>query len=135
MSTSLLRPARRRDSEPRFAADTAMTESTLLDPEARVGHLAVAGFGLGGTAGAIIGALAIGLAGSLTDVVLPGASLNMAGPLSALLLGAGAGAANGGLVGALVGWGIPIEVPQDAPTKGARTMRDSVRSVICPHCK
>ena len=63
------------------------------------------GSAIGGTAGAIIGAIAaIG-----TSVALPGLGLIIAGPLAAALAGAGAGGLTGGLVGALVGSGIPEE--------------------------
>lgn len=61
------------------------------------------GSAIGGTAGAVIGAIAaIG-----TSVALPGLGLIIAGPLAAALAGAGAGGLTGGLVGALVGSGIP----------------------------
>ena len=69
------------------------------------GSDAVIGSAIGGTAGAIIGAIAaIG-----TSVALPGLGLIIAGPLAAALAGAGAGGLTGGLVGALVGSGIPEE--------------------------
>ncbi|MBK7705584.1 MAG: hypothetical protein IPN69_07550 [Acidobacteria bacterium] len=62
-----------------------------------------AGSAIGGTMGAIVGAIAaIG-----TTVLLPGFGLVVAGPIVAALAGAGAGGLTGGLVGALVGWGIP----------------------------
>src|SRR5918998_3795706 len=61
------------------------------------------GSAIGGTTGAILGAIAaIG-----TSVVLPGLGLVVAGPLAAALAGAGAGGATGGLIGALIGSGIP----------------------------
>ncbi|HEX8473257.1 MAG TPA: YsnF/AvaK domain-containing protein [Pyrinomonadaceae bacterium] len=61
------------------------------------------GSAIGGTAGAILGAIAaIG-----TTVALPGLGLLVAGPLAGALVGAGAGGATGGLIGALVGSGIP----------------------------
>lgn len=61
------------------------------------------GSAIGGTAGAIIGAIAaIG-----TSVALPGLGLVVAGPIVAALTGAGAGGLTGGLIGALVGSGIP----------------------------
>lgn len=61
------------------------------------------GSAIGGTAGAIIGAIAaIG-----TSVLIPGLGLIVAGPLAAGLAGAGAGSLAGGIVGALVGSGIP----------------------------
>lgn len=63
------------------------------------------GSAIGGTAGAIIGAIAaIG-----TSVAIPGLGLIIAGPLAAGLAGAGAGGLTGGLIGALVGSGIPKE--------------------------
>jgi hypothetical protein len=63
------------------------------------------GSAIGGTAGAIIGAIAaIG-----TVVALPGLGLVVAGPLLAALTGAGAGGLTGGIIGALVGSGIPKE--------------------------
>jgi hypothetical protein len=63
------------------------------------------GSAIGGTAGAIIGAIAaIG-----TVVALPGVGLVVAGPLLAALTGAGAGGLTGGIIGALVGSGIPKE--------------------------
>ena len=83
-----------------FGDDTAHTE---LGDKAMEG--AGVGSAIGGTAGAIIGAIAaIG-----TSVALPGLGLIIAGPLAAALAGAGAGGLTGGLVGALVGSGIPEE--------------------------
>ena len=62
-----------------------------------------AGSAIGGTAGAIIGAIAaIG-----TAVAIPGLGLVVAGPIAAGLAGAGAGGITGGIVGALIGSGIP----------------------------
>ncbi len=64
-----------------------------------------AGAAIGGTTGAILGAIAaIG-----TSVALPGLGLLVAGPVAGALVGAGAGGATGGLIGALVGSGIPEE--------------------------
>ncbi len=61
------------------------------------------GSAIGGTAGAVIGAIAaIG-----TSVAIPGLGLLVAGPLAAALAGAGAGGLTGGLIGALIGSGIP----------------------------
>jgi hypothetical protein len=66
------------------------------------GTKAGAGIGaIGGTLGAIAAAIvAVG-----TTIAIPGLALVIAGPIVA----AGAGAATGGLVGALTGWGIPEE--------------------------
>ncbi len=60
---------------------------------------------IGGTAGAIAGALvAIG-----TTVLIPGLGIAVAGPLLAALTGAGAGGLTGGIVGALHNTGLPHE--------------------------
>jgi hypothetical protein len=77
------------------------------EPDSELGSKALEGAGvgsaIGGTTGAIIGAIAaIG-----TTVVLPGLGLLVAGPIAAGLAGAGAGSLTGGLIGALVGSGIP----------------------------
>lgn len=83
-----------------FGDDSAHTE---LGDKAMEG--AGVGSAIGGTAGAIIGAIAaIG-----TSIALPGLGLIIAGPIVAALAGAGAGGLTGGLVGALVGSGIPEE--------------------------
>jgi len=67
----------------------------------------------GAAAGAIGGAIMGGLSGVLLGlgaVLIPGIGpVIAAGPIVAGLLGAGMGAAAGGLVGALVSWGIPEE--------------------------
>ncbi|MGZ5715336.1 MAG: hypothetical protein ACXWIG_14360, partial [Caldimonas sp.] len=44
-----------------------------------------------------------------TTIALPGLGLVIAGPPAAAIAAAGAGAATGGIVGALIGWGIPEE--------------------------
>lgn len=77
------------------------------EQESDLGNKAMEGAGagsaIGGTAGAIIGAIAaIG-----TAVAIPGLGLVVAGPIAAGLAGAGAGGLTGGIVGALIGSGIP----------------------------
>ena len=63
------------------------------------------GSAIGGTLGAIVGAVAaIG-----TTLLIPGLGLVVAGPLAAAIAGAGAGGITGGLIGGLVGHGIPEE--------------------------
>jgi hypothetical protein len=63
------------------------------------------GSAIGGTLGAIVGAVAaLG-----TNLLLPGVGLVIAGPLAGALAGAGAGGLTGGLIGGLVGAGIPEE--------------------------
>jgi hypothetical protein len=76
-------------------------------PDTELGSKALEGAGLGsaigGTTGAVLGALAaIG-----TTIALPGLGLLVAGPIAAGLAGAGAGSLTGGLIGALIGAGIP----------------------------
>jgi len=61
--------------------------------------------------GAVIGGVVGGLAGlvlGLSSLTIPGLGpIIAAGPLASMLVGAGIGAAGGGLLGALVGWGVP----------------------------
>lgn len=66
------------------------------------------GVATGAAVGGILGAIAAGLA-AIGTITLPGVGLLAAGPVVAALAGGGAGAALGGLTGALVGWGIPEE--------------------------
>ncbi|MFD2162028.1 hypothetical protein ACFSJU_06460 [Paradesertivirga mongoliensis] len=77
------------------------------DQDSDLGNKALEGAGtgsaIGGTTGAILGAIAaIG-----TSVAIPGLGLIVAGPIAAGLAGAGAGGLTGGIVGALIGSGIP----------------------------
>jgi hypothetical protein len=66
------------------------------------------GAGAGATAGAVTGG-AIGLIGSLGVLAIPGvgAAAEVGFLLANTLLGSGIGAAGGGLIGALIGWGVP----------------------------
>lgn len=70
------------------------------------GTKAPEGVAAGVTIGGVIGAIAAGLA-AVGTIAIPGISLVAAGPVLATLGGLGAGAAAGGLTGALVGLGIP----------------------------
>ncbi len=60
----------------------------------------------GATVGGVLGAIAAGLVAAGV-LVIPGVNLLVAGPVLAGLAGLGAGAAAGGLLGALMGLGIP----------------------------
>jgi hypothetical protein len=81
-----------------FGDDTVKTE---LGNKAMEG--AGTGSAIGGTLGAIVGAVAaIG-----TNLLIPGLGLVVAGPIAAALAGAGAGGLTGGLIGGLIGHGIP----------------------------
>jgi hypothetical protein len=66
------------------------------------------GAGAGATAGAATGG-AIGLIGSLGVLAIPGIgpAAEVGFLLANTLLGSGIGAASGGLLGALIGWGVP----------------------------
>ncbi|CAN5428648.1 hypothetical protein BH09PSE5_BH09PSE5_14550 [soil metagenome] len=77
--------------------------------EAALSHKAAKGAGIGAGVGGFLGAVIAAIAAAVTSIALPGFGVLMAGPLAAAVIGAGAGAANGTLVGALIGWGIPEE--------------------------
>jgi len=64
------------------------------------------GAATGGTIGGVLGVIAAGLVATGV-VAVPGLALLAAGPIVATLAGLGAGAAAGGLTGALIGLGIP----------------------------
>jgi hypothetical protein len=64
------------------------------------------GAATGATIGGVLGAIAAGLV-ALGVIALPGIGLVAAGPIVATLAGLGAGAAAGGLTGALIGLGLP----------------------------
>jgi hypothetical protein len=64
------------------------------------------GAATGATIGGVLGAVAAGLV-ALGVLAVPGLGLVAAGPIVATLAGLGAGAAAGGLTGALIGLGIP----------------------------
>lgn len=64
------------------------------------------GAATGATIGGVLGAIAAGLA-AIGTLAIPGVNLVAAGPIVAALTGLGAGAATGGITGALIGLGIP----------------------------
>lgn len=74
----------------------------------KAGEQAKGGAKAGATAGAATGGI-IGLVGSLGVLALPGvgAAAEVGILLANTVIGGGIGAAGGGLVGALIGWGIP----------------------------
>lgn len=84
------------------------TDNNNYDPNKPKSEQAKGGAGAGATAGAVTGG-AIGLIGSLGVLAIPGV-----GPIAEVglllantLIGGGIGAASGGLLGALIGWGVP----------------------------
>ncbi len=82
-------------------------EAEELSKETGTGDLTEEGATAGAVSGAGVGAL-VGLALVGSSFLLPGVgAFIIGGPLAAALTGAGIGAASGGLVGALVGAGIP----------------------------
>lgn len=82
-------------------------DGTTVPPES-ITQEAQEGAGAGATTGAIAGGT-IGLIGSLGILAIPGVGLVAEAGflLGNALLGSGIGAASGGLIGALAGWGIP----------------------------
>jgi len=64
------------------------------------------GAAAGATIGGVLGAVAAGLA-AVASISIPPLSIVAAGPVVAALAGLGAGAATGGLTGALIGLGMP----------------------------
>ena len=54
-----------------------------------------------------MGAVAAVVAAVGSSIAIPGLGIVVAGPIAAALVGGGAGAATGGLIGALVGAGMP----------------------------
>jgi hypothetical protein len=78
--------------------------SLIMSDEARLRQFAIGGRTQGATAaGAVIAAIAaVG-----TTIMLPWIRLIVAGPIAATLAGPGAGGPRGGLIGVLIGGGIP----------------------------
>ncbi len=78
--------------------------------ETVLGSKAAEGAGIGGAIAGTLVAAGAAVAAIGTTLVVPEAGLVLAGPLVAAFAGAGVGAAGGGLLGALIGWGIPEEL-------------------------
>ncbi|MGP1386863.1 MAG: general stress protein [Thainema sp.] len=85
-----------------------LTTDRDYDPNKPKDEQAKGGAGAGATAGAVTGG-AVGLIGSLGILAIPGvgAAAEVGFLLANTLLGSGIGAASGGLLGALIGWGVP----------------------------
>jgi len=79
------------------------------DLAVETGSRTMEGVGTGATIGGTLGAVLAGLL-AVGSVTMPGVGLLAAGPLAAMLAGAGAGGIAGSLVGWLVGAGIPNDV-------------------------
>ena len=79
------------------------------DDDSEMGTKAWEGAGKGAAIGGGVGATLGALAAIGTTLALPGLGLLIAGPIAAALAGGGGGALTGGLIGALVGHGIPEE--------------------------
>lgn len=73
--------------------------------ETEVGNKAAEGAAIGGALGGTVGAIAAAIAAVGTSLVLPGLGL--------VIAGAGAGGVTAGIVGALIGWGIPEDRLKD----------------------
>ncbi|MEO6173260.1 MAG: hypothetical protein ABIP02_09095 [Arenimonas sp.] len=74
-----------------------------------LGNKAADGAGIGGAIGGTIGAVAAALAVVGTTLAIPGLGIIIAGPAVAALAGLGVGGLTGGVVGTLIGMGIPEE--------------------------
>jgi len=84
--------------------DRAAADNMAHDTGARTMEDVGTGAAIGGTIGAVLaGLLAVG------SVTIPGVGLLAAGPLAAMLAGAGAG----GIAGSLIGWLTSLGVPED----------------------
>ena len=82
-------------------------------PNTVIGDKSMDGLALGGAAGGAIGGIAAAIAAIGTALVIPGLGIIVAGPLAVGLAGAGVGSIAGGLIGSLIGWGIPEERVQE----------------------
>lgn len=74
-----------------------------------LGNKAADGAGIGGAIGGTLGVVAALLATAGTALVIPALGIVVLGPAVAALAGLGAGSLTGGIVGALIGLGIPEE--------------------------
>ena len=83
------------------------SEQSANDTE--LGNKAIEGAGVGGAIGITAGAILAAVAAIGTSIAIPGLGLVIAGPIALALAGAGAGALTGGVIGTLIGWGIPEE--------------------------
>jgi hypothetical protein len=83
------------------------SDETATDSE--LGNKTMESAGVGGAIGVTAGAILATVAAIGTTIVIPGLGLVIAGPIAAVLAGAGAGGLTGGIVGALIGWGLPEE--------------------------
>lgn len=91
-----------RDEISVLMSDAIHGKHVELETKSKAPEGAVTGASIGGT----LGAIALGLAAAAT-LAIPGVNVVAAGPLVAAAVGLGLGAASGGLIGALVGMGIP----------------------------
>lgn len=85
------------ETHKRYFSNTA---TTRFEP-----HKSAQGARFGGAIGGTLGAISAAVTAIGTSLVIPGVGLIVAGPAAAVLTGAGAG----GLMGALVGRGVPEE--------------------------
>jgi uncharacterized protein (TIGR02271 family) len=105
----------RQDTGTAGGTTTRTTTAAATD----TGHHGGGGTLAGAATGAFVGGAA-GLAAGLTSLAIPGFGPLLAmGPIIATLTGAGIGAAAGGLIGALVDWGVP-EDEAEYYTEGVR---------------
>ena len=92
-----------------MSEDTKKRYSDSRIAEVEVGNKSVEGLAIGGAVGGtLLGSIAAALAVS-SNIVIPGLGLILIGPLAAGLVGAGAGSIAGGVLGAIIGFGVPEE--------------------------
>jgi len=102
--------------------DRGAADNLAHDSGARTMEGVGAGAAIGGTIGAVLaGLLAVG------SVTIPGVGLLAAGPLAAMLAGAGAG----GIAGSLVGWLTSLGVPEDVAPYYERGLNEGGVVVAC----
>lgn len=80
-------------------------DSELVKDE--VGDKSMEGLAIGGALGGVIGGTIGAVVAIGTSIAFPGLGLVVAGPLALGLAGVGAGSITGGVIGTLIGWGIP----------------------------
>ena len=113
------------DLSSRHFSSRALPAAARVDEtvDTELSHRAAEGAWVGGAIGGSLGAIATAVAAAAAAITVPGLDIVIAEPALAALFGAAAGIATGGLVGALIGWGIPVERLKRAPDAGSEAAR------------
>jgi len=112
------------ETRKRYFSDEEATDSEL-------GNKAMESAGVGGAIGVTAGAILAAVAAIGTTIVIPGLGLVIAGPIAAVLAGAGAGGLTGGIIGAVISWGIPegrAKLYESEPKNGGSVLVVSPRN-------